>query len=128
MSIIFVEGKLLGVELVVWGVLYNYVVVFVEKSVSKNGCIVLYLFFFNDIEYMINQCYWLVINVVFWCCVYCEVESKEVQIEVLVGICVIFYIVGVLGVGEIKVLIQEWWWIIYEFYFILVLNYLVVII
>lgn len=76
MFIIFVNVKELGQELVVWGVLYNYVIFFLEKSIVKNGCVVLYLFFFNDIEYMINKCYWLVVNVVYWCCVYCEVESQ----------------------------------------------------
>lgn len=114
MTIISVDVKTLGQELAAWAVPHNYAMLFMEKSIVKNGRVALHAFFFNDTEHMTNKRHWLAINAAYWCCVYREAESKYQQVEALAGIRSMFYIAGALGSGEIKALIQEWWRKTYE--------------
>lgn len=123
MTVISVDSKALGQELVAWGVPHNYAMAFVAKSIVKGSRIGLHSFFFNDTEHLTNPRHWLAINAAFWCCAYREAESKESQIEAIAGIRAIFYTAGALGAGEIKALIQEWWRHTFELHRIPAPNY-----
>lgn len=114
MSIISVDAKELGQELVAWGVPHNYAVLFASKSTVKNGRVALHPFFFNDTEHMTSQRHWLAVNVAYWSCFYREAESQYQRVEALASIRSMYYIAGSLGAGEIKALIQEWWRNTYE--------------
>lgn len=92
-----------------WGVPTAYAEAFLNKCGCSDERVTLRPFAFNDTEHLTNQRHWLAANAAFWCCAYREAETACEQAETLASVRAVFYIAGMLGQGEITVLIREWW-------------------
>lgn len=123
MTIISVDKGTFEREVSAWNVPMNYTALFLKKNTNKAGRVSLQPFFFNDTEHMTNPRHWMAINAALWISAYREAEAKESQIEAMAGIRALFYVAGALGLGEVNVLIQQWWRTTYELHRIPAPNY-----
>lgn len=98
----------------VWGVSDSYGQRFIEKHKSIAGKVELSELAFNDSICLTDSAQWVSVLAAFWCRFYRETEYYAEKIQALGAIQSLYFVAGMLGLGNQLVMIRRWWLATYQ--------------